>query len=373
MAVQSAAVSSRVRFFEGEDIAQVADLHQRVFPTGGERLEEKSRLQRKYFSEVFLNSPDGPESLRSLVYCEGQRVTGFLGTVTRPMLWKGDRILARISTQFIVDPASRGLAGLELLRAFFSGPQDLSIADESNRQSRTIWEALGGVTSLVHSMQWLCPLRPFRMGLRGLSKTARLGPRLAAIGSPIGGCLDVLVSKLHANPFQPVMPPVDALELDAESMLECLAEFTSSKSLRPIYDSGLLAWLLQHAEYPLGQRAVQAVLVKSKANRILGWYIYRLSKSGISEVLQLFADKGQASDVLSHLAFHAASHGALALRGRCEPMLAEALSMAHWPCQWGPWVLVHSRRHCLSTSFQLGDVFFSRLDGEWCLRFSSAA
>ena len=163
-------------------------------------LEEKSRLRWKYFSEVFLNSPDDPESLRSLVYCEGQRVTGFLGTVTRPMLWKGDRIRARISTQFIVDPASRGLAGLELLRAFFSGPQDLSIADESNRHSRTIWEALGGVTSLVHSMQWLCPLRPFRMGLWGLSKTAPPGPRLAAIGSPIGGCLDVLVFEAPREP-----------------------------------------------------------------------------------------------------------------------------------------------------------------------------
>ena len=104
-----------------------------------------------------------------------------------------------------------------------------------------------------------------------------------------------LYSKLHANPFQPVMPPVDALELDAESMLECMTEFTSSKSLRPIYDSGLLAWLLQHAEHPLGQRAVKAVLVKSKANQVLGWYIYRLSKSGISEVLQLFADKGQSA------------------------------------------------------------------------------
>jgi hypothetical protein len=287
------------------------------------------------------------------------------------MLWKGERVLARISTQFIVDPASRGLAGLELLRAFFSGPQDISIADESNRHSRTIWEALGGATSLVHSMQWLCPLDLFRMGLWGLSKASHLAPRLAAIGVPVAGSLDFLVSKLHANPFQPVKPPVPGVELTVESLIDCLEDFTSSKSLRPIYDSGLLAWLLEHAEYPPGQREVKAILVKSEANRILGWYIYRLSKSGISEVLQFFADKGQALDVLNHLAFHAASMGAFALRGRCETMLAEALSIAHWPCQWGPWVLVHSRRPCLSATFLSGDVFFSRLDGEWCLRFSS--
>jgi hypothetical protein len=35
----------------------------------------------------------------------------------------------------------------------------------------------------------------------------------------------------------------------------------------------------------------------------------------------------------------------------------------------GPWVLVHARDPEFVRAFEHGDAFFSRLEGEWCLRF----
>jgi hypothetical protein len=369
MVVKTSVTSGHVRPFTQEDIPQVADLHRRGFRTAATSSPELLRSYGKYFSEVFLSPPNCGQATRPLVYCEGRTVTGFLGTVSRPMVWNGERVLASVSSQFIVDPGSRGLAGVELLRTFLNGSQDISIADESNRDSRRLWEALGGATSLAHSMQWLCPLRPFAFGLWAVGKKGRLAASLARIGSPLATVLDAIASGIGANPFPAGSPAVEGEETDAKSFAACLSEFASSRPLHPRYDPTLLGWLLKRADRGGRQGGLKRILVKSKRDRTVGCYIYRLSRHGVSEVLQFFAVKGHVEAVLGHLAYHAAQEGAVVLRGRCEPMLAEALSERHWPCQWGPWVLVHSRRPGLAVDFQRGEACFSRLDGEWCLRF----
>jgi hypothetical protein len=368
LAHSSVAAGSRIRYLEAEDLPQVADLHRRTFQTGVTSSEESIGAHRRYFEETFLRSPVSDGSVRSLVYCEGRKVTGFLGAVSRPMMWKGERIEAGISSQFIVDQGSRGLAGVELARMFLNGPQDVSIADESNLDSRRLWEALGGGTSLLHSMQWVCPLRPSRFALWAAGKKSRLG-LLARAAGPAAGALDGIASRLRLNPFRSERPSVEGHEIDAQALLALIDEFAPARSLHSTYSPELLEWLLADSGHRRRQPALRKVLVRSPNRRVCGWYVYRPAPEGLSEVVQLFAAKGCAADVLSHLAFHAAKHGAAALRGRSEPGLAEALSEAHWPCHWGPWMLVHSHRPGLAAAFQSGDVFFSRLDGEWRLRF----
>ena len=66
-----------------------------------------------------------------------------------------------VSSQFIVEPESRlEWAGVQLEKAFLSGAQDLSLADEANDSSCSIWERLGGSTALLFSILWTCFLQP---------------------------------------------------------------------------------------------------------------------------------------------------------------------------------------------------------------------
>ena len=66
----------------------------------------------------------------------------------RPMWMKGRLIRAAVSSQFIVEPESRfNLAGVQLLKAFLSGPQDLSLADEANESLACHLGAAGGSTA----------------------------------------------------------------------------------------------------------------------------------------------------------------------------------------------------------------------------------
>src|SRR3989449_11509383 len=82
-----------------------------------------------YFTRVFLDNPSRDVRLSSLV-CEegGGRIVGFLGVVPRGMSMNGERLLAAISSQFVVDQAGQaGLRAVRVAKEDFDGPQDLSI------------------------------------------------------------------------------------------------------------------------------------------------------------------------------------------------------------------------------------------------------
>src|SRR5438093_7865384 len=151
----------QVRPFVEKDIPQVADLHRRVFPTGDHLSCRMERSYTSYFREIFLNNPWYDEDLPSLVYQDSDgAIVGFLGVMPRWMSVRGRPIQAAISSQFIVEPDRRStLAAVQLTKAFLSGPQDLSIADEANDSSRRLWHRAGGVTARLYSLYWRRLLR----------------------------------------------------------------------------------------------------------------------------------------------------------------------------------------------------------------------
>lgn len=108
---------------------------------------------------------------------------------------KGEPIRVAVATQFMVDPSSRAsLAGFQLMKTFLNGPQDLSITDGANYYTRKIWEAMKGVTSLIHSIDWLRPLRPTQFVSTFLEKRSLLKP-FALASKPFCTILDALTAR----------------------------------------------------------------------------------------------------------------------------------------------------------------------------------
>jgi hypothetical protein len=104
---------------------------------------------------------------------------------------------------------------------------------------------------------------------------------------------------------------------------------------------------------------------------VAGWYISHLDGSGQAEAVQLAATEGSIGAVLDHLFHHAWRQGATAVRGRLDARFTQALSDRY--CLFhrrGPWVLIKANRPELLSSFYTGNSAFSRMDGEWSLRFS---
>lgn len=367
---------SRVRPFVEDDIEQVSDLHQRVFGADDshspqETVSELQQSYADYFERVFLRNPWRDKALPSLVY-EGAdgKITGFLGVLPRRMLLNGTPISVALSSQFIVDPNSRATgAGVWLLKSFLTGPQDLSLTDEANNISRKIWEGLGGSTALLYSVRWTRLLRPSRYAINHLKGQGALS-LLASASKPLCNLLDAALAWKSPHRFRQTEPDVSAEELNANTLLACLSEFSSSRSLWPEYDEYSLKWLLEILTRQTHRGALRKLAIRNSKREVIGWYLYYLNPGGESRVVQLVAKKHLIDAVLDHLFYDAWLNGSVAVSGRLEPPFMQAFSdkYCHFNCGQ-PWMLIHSHNPDILRAFHYGDALLSPLEGEMCMRF----
>jgi hypothetical protein len=341
------------RPFLPRDAADVAALHARVYPESGWAAAD----YEAYLREVLLGNPWLDPEIPSWVMEDAGRIVGFLGIVPRRMRFGGRPVRVAVSCQLMVERESRAsLAALSLLRRLFAGPQDLAIADGANETSRVVWEACGGIASPLHSLHWVRLLRPAQ-GLLSLA-----GGRLAALARPFAALLDgCLPSRLK--------PRYAEEPLDAAALLQAFKSIRDG-GLRPDYDLASLEWLLAQVKAKRRHGELQGALAREDSGRIAGWFLYYLN-GGVSQVLQIGARPGTLGGVFEQLAGHARRRGARALEGRMEPSLAAVLQGKRCLMQnRAICTLIHARDQSLLVPLLRGDAFFSRLDGEWWMRFN---
>lgn len=349
-------MSLRLRPLVPRDAAELAALHARAHPQSAWRSPAEYAA---YALEILFRNPWNDPELPSWVAELDGRMVGALGVVPRRMRLGKRTLRVAVSCQLMVEPGARsGTVALGLLKRLFSGPQDLSLADGANDPSRRVWEASGGMASALHSLHWVHLLRPAR-GLLRLIGARR--PVVAALAAPLAALFDLCVET-------PPKPPYREEPLDAAALHSALEELRHY-SLKPDYDPAALHWLLEQARAKRRHGELQGCLARDSAGRVAGWFLYYLSR-GVSQVLQVGARRGALEAMLEQLAHHARSRGARALEGRMEPELAAALQGKRVLMQnRGVWTLLHARDSGLLVPFLRGDAFFSRLDGEWWMRF----
>ncbi len=357
------------RFIEG-DIEQVAHLHKKVFPLDGD--EVTPQWYETYFHDVFLSGPWPSADFHSLVCEESDgSISGFLGVIPLRMAYKGQPLWATLCTQFCVDPDRRGLTGPRLMRQHLSGPQDLTVADEANAATLPLWRWAGGESALASSLRFLRPLRPARLALQFAEQRPALS-MAAHLASPGASLVDFALSHLPKSPVHPSPPPANGEPLDPSTMMTELDHVTRDRSIVPVYEPGALAWHLRRIDQVPGQGTLRRVLARHDNGSLLGWYVYYEQPGGTGEVIQVAGAPDTIGLVLDHLIYNAWQAGVAALAGRVDPAHAQAYSDRHClMTRRGPWTLVHARNKELLLPFHRGDVFYSRLEGEWCTRFTA--
>lgn len=352
----------RVRPLLEEDVPRIAELHQSAFGAQASPAQLESHLR-----DVFCRHPWLDERLPSLVHeDEDGWITGCLGVMPRPMSIDGRPIVAAVTHDFMVEPDRRStLAAMQILKAFFSGPQDLSLA-EGNDVSRKLWEAMGGTLSMLHSLRWTRPLRPARYALSLLERRGLPWWYVRPL-RPFCRVLDLLAMRLPESPLRQQRSRATAEELEPGTLLDALNRLAGPCSLRPRYEREALEWLFRTLARSTRRGAFRKVLLR-REGRVLGWYLYYAQPGGISEVVQIGATQATAQEVLDHLFFDAWSCGAVAVSGQLEPSLTPAFSerfCVFHRGRGGSWVLVHSRDERILRALQRDDAFFTRLEGEW--------
>jgi hypothetical protein len=360
----------RIRPMTEADVPILADLHRRVFESAPVMSAGLQETYERYFTDVYLRNPWRNDQLPSLIFeLDGGDVAGFVGVVPRELLCGKTPVLAAVATQFIVDPRARAqMAALHLLKRLFEGPQDLTLADEANDESRAVWEGLGGTTSLLYSVHWTRPLQPARLGAQFLGASRRLR-LLALAATPITMAIDALLSRITHSQFHIPRPELHGEDASVDVLLECMGQVEPKRLLRPQYSAASLGWVLRRLQAKHGFGQLKAVAVRDQKAALVGCYIYYAHRGQMGEVLHVGAKAKFVQQVFAHLAYDARQSGTIALTGRLEPDLLRSLSDAYCLFQRGRhWALIHSRQTELLSILQRGDALFSRLDGEFCLR-----
>lgn len=358
--------TGRVRAFVDDDLPQVVALHASIFGGGAE-----PRALASYLEAIFCRHPWRDEALPSLVYEDADgRIVGCLGVMPRPMSLNGRSIRAAVTHSFMVAPGRRsGPAALELVKAHFSGSQDISIAD-ANQLSRPIWEMVGGTTPPLYRLRWTRPLRPGHYALGFLGRRGLSAP-LASASKLLVTMLDRLAVTLEPSPFHLTAPDVSGEEVGDTVLAACLAEIPRARALRPEYNARSVKWLLTLLAQKRHLGTLRQVLVRDRTGRALGWYLYFLNPGGTSEAVQIGARDDSSVAVLGHLLHDAWQHGSVTLSGQVDPGLLPALSDTFCLLRFDPnlGVRLHSRHPELLQAVLRGDAFLTRLEGEWWFPF----
>jgi hypothetical protein len=355
--------ASRIRPFERDDIPAVASLYEQTIRSGSST--PAPRLA-DFFERTFFECPWADEEIPSLVYeDDAGRVAGFLGSHPRRLVLDGQPIRAACSGQLMTAPHVRSsAAGAMLLRRYLNGVQDLTITDGATDDVRRIWEALGGQSAALASLEWVRVLRPLSMASEYAVRHTRYR-RLAAACRPVARAIDAVSAWPAQSPLRTSEPEAWGELLTPAMMAALLPLIGAGYRVRPDYDVAFLDWLFREMTRVTVRGTLIRTLVRDPSGRAIGWYVYYLLRGGISEVVQVAAIEREMDVVLAHLIHHAQVNGAAVLRGRLERPLREPLSRHRCLFRYTGMALVHSRRPEILAAVQLDHALLSRMEGEW--------
>lgn len=357
---------SSVRSFEAGDVEVVADLFQRLLRKTGTPAGSDLKA---YLRTLFLDGATGDTPLRSRVHVRTDgTVSGFLGILPVPMEFEGRRLLAANCGTFACDDReSDPFAGARLLRDALSGPQDLSFSETSNDISTDMWRSMRATVLGPYSLEWLRILRPAAFALEAAANRVSA----ARLARPLARAADAVLcrggEKQSWSHYTPLAGKADAF-IDAPAsdgdFIEACQQLVAKFPLRPQWERPVLETMLRHAARKAqhGER-VQHV-VRTRSGKAIGLYLYYGDPSGIGRTVQIMAEPGQESIVIDCLLRNAHDRGLVAMRGRTQPALLQAMIGKKCAFLHASSTVVHSRDPDLLEAMTTGRAFLNGLAGE---------
>jgi len=187
-----------------------------------------------------------------------------------------------------------------------------------------MWDRPGGRSVPLESMEWLRVLRPATFAL------STVGDRIPSVkfARPVCSVIDRLANRVTNNPFrftaQATTRSVD-VDLNDDLLVKYLLEFASAYSLRPVWDTRNLKWLLSRAAENRRHGAPVGRAVYGRGAAPLGCYLYYTRPHGVARVLQVMASSKAVGAVLDDLFMHANQNRCAAVRGRTHSRHMNAL------------------------------------------------
>lgn len=358
---------SEVRALAAGDIDAVTALYLRILRRDK---NAPSRALTDYVRSFYFDGPYRDPEIPALVHVSDTgKITGFVGVHTVPYLIGEAKARAAFCGALMSeDHESDPLAGARLLKAFFSGPQDISVSETANVVSEAMWTRLRGQTIPAYSFEWFRILRP--AGFVAALAAEKVAPlrRLAGLAHIIDGRPGGSASLIRFNPA-PIPAGLSVIDIDSVGFAEGFMRFSATKTARPNWNDGYLDHVLSTAmDKPLFGKPMMAE-IRTRSGEVIGAFLYHLNSGGIGRVLQIFAMPGRFGVVLDLLLAHAYEHGAVGLRGRSSPDLLAAAPGRSMIMATVSSTVIHAKDASSAEPFLAGDCVLTGLAGERWNRF----
>jgi hypothetical protein len=356
---------SEMRPMRREEIPEVAELYRFVDKSDWRIPPEE--LPRWLDRTLFGHPWTDPE-IPSLVYVDDAgAILGFAGSHVRRMRFDGRPIRMAACGPLIAHPRVRNHGvGARLLRSFVTGPQDITITDGASDEIRQIFELVGGQMMHPSSMVWARVFRPLSyVGNRVLHANVHVRHRVKPWARRLLPALDVPARR--ASDYFTAPAPTDSSDelLTPKLLLANLPLVTHSLRLAPDYDEPMLEWLFAELHHNRTWGTPHRRLVRNRAGRVLGWYVYYTLPGEGCQVIQLAADERQEGAVLDNLFAHAVAHGGAAVQGRVEGRTVAELARRGALFRFSPRSLILCRDTDLLGAVTSGHALLTRMEGEW--------
>jgi hypothetical protein len=358
----AAGTAGEARSLHMSDVEGVAHLFQRTFRDP--RKAAPASLAA-YIEAIFLKHPwqDKDRVSKVVVDADGA-VTGFVGVLPLRLQY-GDSVIRTsvLGSLMSHEPQRNPLVGARLLRAALHSEQDVAMSESANPLSLKMWEKSGGVTLPLHSLSWARILRPASLPLAMLGERIRLAGKAAALTAPLDRLAQRFVPGMFA--VEPVDGPAgEDFEVSADEFAAAIPALCERYSIRPVWDGGILGWMLQHAATKARFGTMNMRLVRGRGGRIIGGYIYYGKADGIAFALQLFAEPKSERQVIGNLLSHVAARGFSAVRGRVQPEFLDALVRQHSLLFRRSAAVIYTRNDHLRTALLDGSALITGLAAE---------
>lgn len=358
---------SEIRPLRESDIPSVANLFQRMLRKS--RNPASPSLER-YLKSVFLAGPDQDPEIVSQVHVRDDGVvSGFIGVLPLPLLFNEKPLRGAICGTLMVDGHEQDpFAGARLMRAFVAGPQDISLTETANDVSTAMWRKLRATVLPDYSLEWLRIIRPAGFCVEMAASATRAARLLAPFAKP----LDALVRRRAAEePRWTDVPTrgragnaVTTKEADDETTTELFAQFTSGFAIRPQWRPESLRRMVSESRRKALYGEMVRRVVTTPGGRPSGLFLYYGDPGRIGRVVQILAAPGQTGAVIDSMVNHAAESGIVALRGRTQPTLLDAMLGRRFAFVHASSSIVHARDPALIEPFRCGNAFFNGFAGE---------
>jgi hypothetical protein len=173
---------------------------------------------------------------------------------------------------------------------------------------------------------------------------------------------DTLISPVARRVVGLPSPGGSAGELTIPLLLDLLER--GRWSIRPDYDPGFLEWLFDQMAQVPKRGELRRLVVRDGKGEPIGWSVYYRCPGGIAQVQQLAA-LGDPGPVIDHVVVDASEGGSVAVQGRLEPALVDALTKRRCLIRRSENALVQADDPRLLAAVTTGRPLLTRMEGEW--------